>query len=100
MSHSHISQSHYGDYLGDLEKQETMKNLLSNILANLTLDGKRYILLIEIFIYYLLGSLDEILALNGILGIIQTLSIQLSRIETVCTLLMTSVFSIFHFNND
>eukprot|EP00597_Dinobryon_sp_UTEXLB2267_P015326 CAMPEP_0170120348 /NCGR_PEP_ID=MMETSP0020_2-20130122/15090_1 /TAXON_ID=98059 /ORGANISM="Dinobryon sp., Strain UTEXLB2267" /LENGTH=1500 /DNA_ID=CAMNT_0010350197 /DNA_START=432 /DNA_END=4934 /DNA_ORIENTATION=+ len=59
----------------DVEKQDTMRHLTACILANLTVTEDR--------------GLDEILVLNNIVNIVQTLSSQLNRIDTICMLMMT-----------
>ena len=34
-------------------------------------------------------TLDDVLVLNGIITIVQTMSIQLNRVDTICMLMMT-----------
>lgn len=77
-SHHNAREKLRGDSLGqvsEIEKQDTMRHLIATLLANLSCSVDR--------------GLDEILVLNGIVNIIQTLSIQLNRVDTICMLMLT-----------
>ena len=62
-------------HASEIEKQDTMRHLIATLLANLSCSGDR--------------GLDEVLVLNGIINMIQTLSIQLNRVDTICMLMLT-----------
>lgn len=80
-AHSHHPPKSAGDKHRDsmstvteVEKHDVMRHLVACILSNLTVTTDR--------------GLDEILVLNGIVSTIQTLSVQLNRIDTICLLIM------------
>lgn len=62
-------------HVSESEKQDTMRHLIATLLANLSCSSDR--------------GLDEVLVLNGIVNMIQTLSIQLNRVDTICMLMLT-----------
>ncbi len=77
-SHHNVREKQRSESLGqvsEIEKQDTMRHLVATLVANLSCSADR--------------GLDEILVLNGIVNIIQTLSIQLNRVDTICMLMLT-----------